>query len=98
MITYGFQYDVKAEKREEFLKISNAAVKVMDTMDGHIMTKLFEDVNVKNSFMIYSEWANNEGFKAFMNSPEFKDVQTAGAEMLTAQPKHKMYETKSMGR
>ena len=96
MITYGFQYDVKEDKRDEFLNISNAALTAMQTMKGHIMTKLLEDVNVKNSFMIYSEWETNEAFKTFMNSKEFKDVQTASRDMLTGRPRHKMYETKEM--
>jgi quinol monooxygenase YgiN len=96
MITYGFQYDVKPDKREEFLKISNDALKAMESMKGHIMTKLFEDVNSPNSFMIYSEWESNDDFKVFMNSPEFKNVQNASRDMLTGRPKHKMYETKPM--
>ena len=70
----------------------------MDSFEGHMMTKLLEDVNVKNAFMIYSEWKTNENFKVFMNSKEFKDVQTASMDMLTGRPKHKMYETKEMGR
>ncbi len=96
MLTYGFHYDVKAEHREEFLKISNAALALMNTLSGHIETKLMEDVNKPNSFMIYSEWETNEAFKAFMNSQEFKDVQTASADMLKGRPKHQIYETKSM--
>lgn len=98
MITYGFQYDVKVDKRDDFLNISNAALKAMDTMKGHVMTKLFEDVNKKNSFMIYSEWSSNADFKVFMNSEEFKNVQNASKDMLTGRPSHKMYETKPMER
>ena len=96
MITYGFQYDVKNDKREDFLKVANAALNAMLTMDGHIETKLFEDVNKPNSFMIYSEWATNNDFKTFMNSEAFKAVQNAARDMLKARPKHKMYETKDM--
>lgn len=96
MLTYGFHYDVKPEFRQEFLDISNAALKLMKTLDGHIETKLMEDVNASNHFMIYSEWETNEHFKAFMNSKEFKDVQTASSSMLTGRPKHQIYETKKM--
>ena len=98
MITYGFHYDVKSEHREEFLKISNAALTLMKTLPGHVQTKLMEDVNEANSFMIYSEWETNDAFKTFMNSQEFKDVQTASANMLRGRPKHQIYETKSMAR
>lgn len=98
MLTYGFHYDVKADKRTDFLQISNAALALMKTLPGHIETKLMEDVNKPNSFMIYSEWESNDAFKAFMNSKEFKDVQTASADMLTGRPKHQIYETKTMGR
>ena len=98
MLTYGFHYDVKPQFRQEFLKISNAALTLMKTLPGHIMTKLMEDVNAPNSFMIYSEWESNEHFKAFMNSKEFKDDQTATVDMLTSKPKHQIYETKSMHR
>lgn len=98
MLTYGFHYDVKPEFREEFLKISNAALALMKTLDGHIETKLMEDVNAANHFMIYSEWESNEHFKGFMKSKEFKDVQTATVDMLTGRPKHQIYETKKMER
>lgn len=93
MITYGFQYDVKPEYRDEFLEISNKALSLMKTLDGHVMTKLLEDVNKTNSFMIYSEWNDNEAFKQFMKSQEFKDVQTASADMLASQPSHKMFKS-----
>ena len=96
MLTYGFHYDVKPEYRAEFLKISNAALTLMKTLPGHIQTKLLEDVNEPNAFMIYSEWESNEHFKGFMNSKEFKDVQTATVDMLRGRPKHQIYETKSM--
>ena len=98
MLTYGFHYDVKPEHREEFLKISNAALTLMKTLPGHIQTKLMEDVNEPNAFMIYSEWESNEHFKGFMNSQEFKNVQTATVDMLRGRPKHQIYETKSMAR
>ena len=69
MLTYGFHYDVKPEHRQEFLKISNAALTLMKTLPGHIETKLMEDFSTleKLYFFIYKD-ENNVERSSFINN------------------------------
>jgi len=98
MITFGLNYDVKAEFVEKFIQLSNETIKTMQDMKGHVKTSLYSNVQKPNSFMIYSEWETQEDFTAFMRSAEFKSVQTMGIEMLEGRPSHKVYQTLNMSR
>jgi len=96
MITFGLNYDVKDDYKSEFLNICNKVLELMPSMKGHINTRLYNDVNNPNSYLIYSEWETQEDFTNFVKSQEFKDVQNMSSHMLLNRPKHKVYETKSI--
>lgn len=96
MITFGLNYDVKETHINEFLEIAQKVLGLMDSIEGHVDTKLYNDVNKSNSYLIYSEWETQENFKAFTTSEAFKNVQNMSADMLENRPKHKIYETKKM--
>lgn len=98
MITFGLNYDVKEAHVAEFVRISREALAMIHTLEGHVQTVLYANVDKPNSFLIYSEWDNDDHFKAFMKSDAFKAVQTMTGDMLEQRPKHKMYETRQMGR
>lgn len=91
MVTFGLNYDVKPEYVEEFMKISRAAVAAMQGVEGHKETRLYQDVDRPNSYLIYSDWETKEAFTAFMRSDAFKQVQSAGREMLENPPRHNVY-------
>jgi heme-degrading monooxygenase HmoA len=97
MITFGLNYEVKKEYTEQFLEITNKVLEMMPSLEGHVSTKLYSDVNQPNSYLIYSEWETDANFKNFVTSQAFKDVQNMSSDMLEARPKHKIYETKKMG-
>lgn len=96
MITFGLNYTVKQDRINEFLEITQKVLGLMDSLEGHVTTKLYNDVNKPNSYLIYSEWETQENFKAFMASDAFKNVQTMSVDMLESRPNHKVYETKKM--
>lgn len=98
MITFGLNYDVKEEFVDEFLKISHETLGMMDSLDGHVNTVLYSNVDKPRSFLIYSEWETDEQFRGFVKSEAFKSVQSMSKDMLEARPKHQIYETKKMGR
>jgi heme-degrading monooxygenase HmoA len=98
MITFGLNYDVKDEFIPQFLSVANQVLEMMPSLEGHVKTALYSDVNSPNSFMIYSEWENDSAFRAFMKSDAFKGVQNMTRDMLLNRPKHKIYETKNMER
>lgn len=96
MITFGLNYDVKEAHINEFLEITQKVLGLMGSLEGHVDTKLYKDVNKPNSYLIYSEWETQEHFKAFISSDTFKNVQNMSVDMLENRPKHKVYETKKM--
>lgn len=91
MITFGLNYDVKSEFRDEFLRVTREALGAMDGVQGHRQTRLYEDVDEPNSFMIYSDWETKADFTAFLRSDGFKSVQAAGRDMLQKRPSHNIY-------
>jgi heme-degrading monooxygenase HmoA len=96
MITFGLNYDVKEEYKDQFLQVSRDVLKAMPGMKGHVNTVLYSNVDSPLSFLIYSEWETNEDFKAFVTSQAFKDVQNMSKDMLTDRPKHQIYESRKM--
>lgn len=98
MITFGLNYDVKDEFVQQFLDISHQALALIKTLEGHVRTVLYSDVDQPHSFLIYSEWETDDQFRAFIKSEAFKNVQNMSRDMLLDRPKHKIYETKKMER
>lgn len=91
MITFGLNYDVKPEFREEFERVTREALKAMEGVPGHRETRLYQDVDRPDSYMIYSDWETKADFTAFLRSDGFKQVQTMGREMLQERPRHNIY-------
>ncbi len=64
----------------------------MKTMEGHDESHLFADVDDKDSYLIASNWTEQEAFQTFITSQAFKDVTSHGMENLLAErPRHKVY-------
>ena len=93
METIGLNYDVRPERRDDFIDYSRAILAAMDGFDGHEATRLYIDDADANSIMIYSRWESMDQFKAFMGSDAFKQVTVDTKDMLTARPKHTVYKT-----
>ena len=92
MTTIGMHYDVLPGKEEEFEKGFNGVIEHLKKVNGHVDSKLFEDVNSKGSYLILSEWQTKESFEAFIHSEQFKAVTSWGkAEILRGRPRHKVY-------
>lgn len=98
MITFGLNYDVKDAFVPQFLEVARNALALIRTLEGHVRTVLYADVEQPHSFLIYSEWETDEQFREFMKSEAFKNVQNMSRDMLLDRPKHKIYETKKMER
>ena len=91
METIGLNYDVRPDRRDEFLAYARNVLSAMDGFDGHEETRLYIDDADANSMMIYSRWEGMDEFRAFMGSDAFKEVMGDTREMLTARPKHTVY-------
>lgn len=92
MVTIGLYYDVIAGKGKDFEGKFKAVVDAMQGMPGHKLSYLYHKVDDADSYLIVSEWDDQETFLAFIRSDAFKSVTTWGREnVLRGPPRHKIY-------
>jgi heme-degrading monooxygenase HmoA len=92
MTTIGMHYDVVAGKEEEFERGFLNVIEHLKSVEGHVESHLYEDVQTVGSYVILSEWATRDAFQAFLKSDAFKQVTAWGkAEILRGRPRHKVY-------
>jgi heme-degrading monooxygenase HmoA len=59
---------------------------------GHVDSTLWRDVANDASYLITSEWNDEDAFKAFITSDDFAAVTNWGKEQILSQrPRHKVY-------
>jgi heme-degrading monooxygenase HmoA len=98
MTTIGMHYDVIPGKEEEFEQGFLRVIEHLRTVDGHVESRMYEDVAQVGSYVILSEWQTQEAFTAFLRSDAFKQVTSWGkAEILRGRPKHKVYTSEGTG-
>ena len=65
---------------------------VMEEMEGHSKSFLYKDVSNAQSYLIVSEWSEEQAFNDFMASDKFKNVVNWGKEnILAGRPSHTVY-------
>ena len=53
---------------------------------------MYQDIQDKGSYVIFSRWETKEAFQAFIQSEQFKAAVAWGkAEILRGRPSHKIY-------
>ena len=98
MITVGMNYNVIPGKQQEFEDKFAAVIGALRAAEGHVSSNLYKDVSDDASYLIVSEWAEQEKFTGFIRSQAFKDVTSWGkAEILSGRPKHTVYRTEPAG-
>ncbi|BAB59793.1 hypothetical protein [Thermoplasma volcanium GSS1] len=53
--------------------------------------KLYQDVNDKQQYMIFTEWESLESFKNFIASRPFKETTDYGKSILEDTPKNRIF-------
>jgi heme-degrading monooxygenase HmoA len=92
MITVGMNYRVIEGKEETFEEKFAAVIDTLRAADGHSHSTLWQDVNEPGSYLITSEWSDEQAFRDFIQSTVFKDVTNWGKEeILSGRPQHKVY-------
>ena len=92
MITVGMNYHVLAGKQRDFEEKFSAVLNALRAAKGHINSTLWRDVTDDASYMITSEWSDEQAFQDFIHSQAFKDVTSWGKEqILSGRPQHKIY-------
>lgn len=92
MITVGMNYKVRPGKKEVFEKAFSEVLQALKQGTGHRDSFLYQDVNVKNSYLIISEWNDEDAFRNFIKGEAFRSVTNWGKEeILEGRPSHKIY-------
>jgi heme-degrading monooxygenase HmoA len=94
MITVGMNYPVIAGKQTDFEQKFAAVMGVLRSAKGHSTSTLWKDVSDDASYLITSEWSDEQAFLDFIHSQAFKDVTSWGREQILAgRPQHKIYKS-----
>jgi heme-degrading monooxygenase HmoA len=92
MITVGMNYHVIAGKQVDFEEKFATVVNALRTAEGHRSSTLWKDVADDASYLITSEWNDEQAFRDFIQSQAFRDVTNWGKEqILSSRPQHKVY-------
>ena len=66
--------------------------RALNAAKGHTRSILWKDVADDASYLITSEWSDEQAFQDFIHSQAFRDVTTWGKEqILSGRPQHKIY-------
>ena len=92
MITVGMNYHVIEGKQTDFEEKFAAVIDALNAADGHTTSTLWKDVSDSASYLITSEWSDEQAFRDFISSEAFRAVTSWGAEqILSGRPKHTVY-------
>ncbi|MCE9606808.1 MAG: antibiotic biosynthesis monooxygenase [Planctomycetia bacterium] len=92
MITVGMNYHVIPGKQKDFEEKFAAVLEALRAAPNHTSSTLWKDVVDDASYLITSEWSEEQAFLDFIRSQAFKDVTTWGKEqILSGRPQHKIY-------
>ena len=92
MITVGMNYKVIEGKQQSFEDKFAAVIEALNAAEGHTNSTLWKDVADGTSYLITSEWSDEEAFTAFIRSDAFRNVTNWGKEeILAGRPQHKVY-------
>ena len=92
MITVGMNYHVLPGKQADFEQKFEAVIGALRAAVGHTSSTLWKDVSDDASYLITSEWSEEDAFKQFIGSEAFRAVTTWGKEqILSGRPQHKIY-------
>ena len=92
MITVGMNYHVIEGKQQIFEDKFAAVIDALKAAEGHSTPTLWRDVGDDASYLITSEWSDEQAFTDFIRSDAFRDVTNWGKEqILSGRPQHKIY-------
>ncbi len=92
MITVGMNYRVIEGKQRDFEEKFAAVLDALKAAEGHETSTLWKDVADDTSYLITSEWSDENAFTEFIRSDAFRAVTNWGKEQILAgRPQHKVY-------
>ena len=92
MITVGMNYHVIDGKQQAFEDKFAAVIDALKAAKGHSASTLWKDVSDNASYLITSEWSEEQALLDFIHSQAFRDVTNWGkTQILSGRPQHKIY-------
>jgi heme-degrading monooxygenase HmoA len=92
MITVGMNYHTLPGKQAAFEEKFAAVIEALNAAEGHSSSTLWKDVSDGDSYLITSEWSDDQAFGDFIQSDAFREVTSWGKEeILSDRPRHKIY-------
>ena len=92
MITVGMNYHVIEGKQQDFEDKFASVIDALRAAAGHSTSTLWKDVGDDASYLITSEWSDEQAFTEFIRSDAFREVTNWGNEqILSGRPQHKIY-------
>ncbi len=92
MVTIGMNYKVKPGKEEVFERAFKSVLETLRSGEGHINSWLYKDTSDESSFLILSEWNDQNLFNTFIRSEACAKVTNWGKEQILAErPRHQVY-------
>ena len=92
MITVGMNYHVIDGKQQDFEDKFATVIDALKVAEGHSTSTLWKDVSDDASYLITSEWSDEQAFTEFIHSDAFRTVTNWGKEqILSGRPQHKIY-------
>ena len=92
MVTVGMNYHVIEGKQQDFESKFAAVLAALNAAPGHTTSTLWKDVTDGASYLITSEWSDEQAFASFIQSQAFRDVTSWGkVQILSSRPQHKVY-------
>ena len=92
MVTVGMNYHVLPGKQQDFETKFAGVVDALQAAQGHTSSTLWRDVADDASYLITSEWSEEQAFTDFIHSQAFRDVTNWGKEqILSGRPQHNIY-------
>ena len=92
MVTVGMNYVVLPGKHGLFEEKFAAVIGALESAEGHTKSVLWRDTANEDSYLITSDWNDEEAFRSFVTSQAFRDVTNWGKEeILAGRPQHKVY-------
>jgi len=85
-------YNVIPGKESLFEEKFASVIDALEAATGHTESSLYKDVSKPQSYLIISEWSDQEAFMTFIHSEDFRAVTNWGKEeILAGRPAHKVY-------
>ena len=79
-------------KQQDFEEKFAAVIDALNVAEGHSSSTLWKDVSDGASYLITSEWSDEQAFTDFIRSDAFRAVTSWGKEqILSGRPQHKIY-------